>query len=438
MGGYIPATPAQQQDMLHAIGMRQMEDLFADIPPQLRAGTLALPAGKSEYSVRRILEGFAAENTVFQTIFRGAGAYRHYIPAIVKQVVAKESFVTAYTPYQAEISQGILQMIFEYQSEVCALTGMDVSNASLYDGASAAAEAAAMCRERARTGVLVAASAHPDTIAVMRTYAASAGAPFALVPQASGKTDLAALQEMLSPQVACLYLPSPNYYGVIEDVAPLADACHAAGVKLILGCHPIALGLLQTPAALGADIAVGEGQPLGLPLSFGGPYLGFIACRAELMRRLPGRIAGETTDADGRRCFVLTLQAREQHIRREKASSSVCTNQALCAMAATVYLAAMGPEGLAQAARQCYAKAHYAAAQLAAAGYVRRHTGEFFNEFVTASPADPAVLMARLESDGILGGLPLPGGDILWCCTEVNTKEEIDHMAAVAKEVAAL
>lgn len=435
MGGYMPVTEADRREMLAAVGVKSADELFRDIPAALRCGALHLPEGKSELEMRRTVEGYAAQNTVFPTVFRGAGAYRHYIPAIVKEVASKETYVTAYTPYQAEISQGVLQAIFEYQSEICALTGMDVSNASVYDGAAAAAEAAAMCRERARQRVLVTQSAAPGVAATLETYCRAADVPCQTLPEVGGRLDMAALKAALSDDVACLYLQSPNYWGLVEDVAAAAEACRAAGAKLVLGMNPMAMALLASPAELGADIAVGEGQPLGLPLAFGGPYLGFMACKKELMRRLPGRVVGQTTDADGRRCFVLTLQAREQHIRREKAQSSLCSNQALCALAATAYLAAMGPRGLAEAARQCYAKAHYAAEALEWAGCPRLHEGEFFHEFVTRCPVEPGRLMAALEKEGILGGLPVEGG-VLWCCTEMNTKDEIDRLAAICREVA--
>jgi len=436
MGGYIPGTAVQQREMLAALGLRAMDELFADVPASLRVKELNLPAGKSELEVRRAVERMAAENTVFASCFRGAGAYRHYIPSIVKQVAGKETFVTAYTPYQAEMSQGVLQIIFEYQTEICALTGMDVANASVYDGAAAAAEATVMCRERKRQRVLVADTCHQDTLAVIGTYCHTADAPVQTLGAQNGLLDMAALKAALADDVACLYLQSPNHWGLIEDVQAAAELCHAAGVKLIIGCNPMALALLKTPAELGADIAVGDGQPLGMPLAYGGPYLGFMASTQPLMRKLPGRIVGQTTDADGKRCFVLTLQAREQHIRREKASSSICSNQALCALTATVYLAAMGPAGLRGAAGQCHAKAHYLAQQLEQAGYRRVHDGAFFHEFLTTCPADPAMLMAALEEAGILGGLVTDSG-ILWCCTEMNTKEEIDQLVTICKEVAA-
>ena len=433
MANYIPITNSEQVDMLHAIGMQSFDDLFKGIPSELQCGELDIQAGLSELGVRRAIEEYAKENTVFPSVFRGAGAYKHYIPSIVKQVSSKETFLTAYTPYQAEISQGILQAIFEFQTEMCMLTGMDISNASVYDGATAAAEATIMCRERTRQRVLIAESSPPDVAKTIKTYCACADAPVESIPTKNGQMDIDALKHALNNDVACLYLQYPNYFGLVEDVQQAAQLCHAAGAKLILGCNPIALALYQTPKELGADIAVGEAQPLGLPLAFGGPYLGFMACGKELMRKIPGRIVGQTLDADKRRCFVLTLQAREQHIRREKALSSICSNQALCALTTTVYLAAMGPCGLRQVAEQCYAKAHYAAKGLAEIGFARVHSGPFFHEFLTACPVDASVLMAALEKEGILGGLPVKEG-ILWCCTEMNTKEEIDTMVATCRK----
>lgn len=435
MGGYIPNGPAERRRMLETIGAASAEELFSHIPPEVRAGPLNLPEGLSELAVRRRMEGLAAKNQVFRSIFRGAGAYWHYIPAIVKSVTAKEEFLTAYTPYQAEISQGVLQSIFEYQTMICELTGMDVSNASLYDGASAAAEAAAMCRDRKRRKTLVSGAADPQILETVRTYAFGADAPVEVVPAKDGRTDLDALRAALSPEVACVLVQRPNFFGQLEDARAIAEAAHAAGAKLVLSVNPISLGLLETPGELGADIAVGEGQPLGLPLAFGGPYLGFIACAQALMRRLPGRIVGETVDVNGERAFVLTLQAREQHIRREKASSNICSNQALCALTAAVYLAAMGPDGLRETAEQCAAKARYAANRLCEIrGVSLAYPGPFFHEFVTRLPATPDAVLAALEERGILGGLPVADG-LLWCVTELCTKEQIDEMAEIVREV---
>lgn len=436
MGSYVPSTAQERQEMLASIGLCSIDELFSHIPDSLKLkGELNLPSGKSELEVCRTMEHIAAQNIVFDSIFRGAGAYDHYIPAIVKSVTGKEEFVTAYTPYQAEISQGVLQSIFEYQTMICELTGMDVSNASVYDGATAAAEAVNMCCERSRNVVFCSAAAHPDTIEVVKTYCWASDHEFVLVPAKDGKTDWNSIVPQLDKKTtACLYIQSPNFFGQIEDVQQAAEAVHTVGAKLIMGCNPIALGLYKTPAELGADIAVGEGQPLGMPLSFGGPYLGFMATTKAMMRKLPGRIVGETTDVDGKRAFVLTLQAREQHIRREKASSNICSNQALCAMTAAVYLAAVGPEGLKQVANLCYQKAHYLMQQLTAIpGITLRYQGPFFHEFVT-DQGDANRILLKLEQEGILGGLPLSDGGILWCATEKNSKEDIDRMVGIIRK----
>ena len=437
MGQYLPSTDGQRAEMLKVLGLNSMEDLYQDLPPDLKVTKpLQLPAGKSELETRRTLSAVAAKSRLFPTIFRGAGAYHHYIPAIVPDIVGKEAFLTAYTPYQAEISQGILQSIFEYQSMICELTGMTVSNASVYDGATAAAEAVAMCRERKRNRAVISGTANPQLIETVKTYCWASGMEVVVVPEKDGVTDTEALKREFAANTACLYVQSPNYYGIIEDVDGICSLVHQAGAKLIVGVHPIASAILKTPAESGADIAVGEGQPLGMPLSFGGPYLGFMAASDELKRKLPGRIVGETTDTAGARAFVLTLQAREQHIRREKASSNICSNQALCAMTAAVYLAAMGPSGLREVAEQCYDKAHYLSKQLSSVpGYAMRYSRLFFNEFVTECPAAVPEVMKKLEDNGILGGLPVEGNGILWCVTEMNTKEEMDRVISLLKEV---
>mgnify|MGYP000853808443 CR=1 FL=1 len=436
MGGYLPSSQAERADMLRAVGLFSPLELYRAVPGELIAPKLNIPEGLSELEVSREVRALAARNTIYRSIFRGAGAYNHYIPSIVRQVTSKEEFVTAYTPYQAEISQGILQSIFEYQTLICELTGLDASNASVYDGATAAAEAIAMCCDKKRPRALVAASCNPRMKAVLATYCEGYGYPVIEVPEKDGRVDPEKLKALLGPDVACLVLPSPNSYGLIEDAGTLGALTHAAGAKLILSVSPIASALYKSAGELGADIAVGEGQPLGMPLSFGGPYLGFMAAKAELMRKLPGRIVGETTDHHGARAFVLTLQAREQHIRREKASSNICSNQALCAMTASVYAAALGAEGLQEVARQCHAKAEYLAARLAETGYPRRHSGAFFHEFVTETPVPAEKALAVLAAKGILGGLPVDGG-ILWCATEMNTKADIDELADALKEVRA-
>ena len=435
MASYVPSTREERQEMLHTVGVSDYRELYRDVPAEmyLEKG-LNLPDGMGELEVRQKMTAMAAKNKVFPTVLRGAGAYDHYIPSIVKYIPAKEEFLTAYTPYQAEMSQGILQTIFEYQTDICELTGMDVSNASVYDGATAAAEAAAMCRDRKRRVTLISGAAHPDVIQTVKTYCYGTGDELRVIPAKDGITDVEAMKGLLTPDVASVYIQQPNFYGQFEDAQTIGQLVHENGSVYIMGCNPIALAIMKTSKDCGADIAVGEGQPLGMPLSCGGPYLGFMASTEKYMRKLPGRIVGQTVDSEGNRAFVLSLQAREQHIRREKASSNICSNEALCALTAGVYMAAMGPEGMAQAAEQSMAKAHYLAEALCAIdGVSLVYPGPFFHEFVTTMPKADAVLEA-LEKAGILGGLPIPEG-ILWCATEKVSKAELDRTAAIVREV---
>ena len=438
MASYIPSTREERREMLKAIGLNDFKDLYKDVPQEmlLNDGDLNIPEGMSEMEVGRAVAAMAAKNHVFPVVLRGAGAYDHFIPSIVKYVPAKEEFLTAYTPYQAEMSQGILQSIFEYQTIICELTGMDVSNASVYDGATAAAEAAAMCRDRKRKVTLVSATTNPEVINTIRTYCYGTGDELKIVPAKDGKTDLAALKEMLAADVASFYVQQPNFFGQFEEAEEIGKLVHEAGAMYVMGCNPIALAIMKTPAACGADVAVGEAQPLGMPLSYGGPYLGYMATTNKHMRKLPGRIVGETVDGEGRRAFCLALQAREQHIRREKASSNICSNQALCALTAGVYVSAMGPVGMAQAAKQSMAKAHYLANELCKIpGVSLKFTGEYFHEFVTVMPKADEVLKA-LENADILGGLQIEEG-VLWCATEKVTKADLDRAVAIVKEVCA-
>ena len=438
MGSYVPGTLSERQQMLKAIGMEREDALYADVPARmLLTEPLDIPSGMSELEVRSRMEALAAENKVYRTILRGAGAYDHYIPSIVKYIPAKEEFLTAYTPYQAEMSQGILQSIFEYQTMICQLTGMDVSNASVYDGATAAAEAAAMCRDRKRSVTLISAAVHPDTINTVRTYCYGSNTELRVVPCRDGRTDLEALKQMLTPEVASVILQQPNFFGQLEDAKAVGEAVHAAKAMFVLSCDPLSLAILPTPKEVGADVMVGEGQCLGLPIAWGGPYLGIMATTSKNIRKLPGRIVGETHDDAGNKAYVLSLQAREQHIRREKASSNICSNEALCALTAGLYMAAMGPEGMKEAARQTTAKAHYLQAALCALpGVELKYEGAFYQEFVTVQPKRDAVL-AALDEAGILGGLPLGEEEILWCATEKNTRAELDRAVAVVKEVLA-
>lgn len=437
MGSFVPSTEEQRREMLEAIGLSNYRDLYRDVPQgMILDRPLNLPEGKSELEVRNAMTAMAAKNTVFKTVLRGAGAYDHYIPSIVKYIPAKEEFLTAYTPYQAEISQGVLQSIFEYQTMIAELTGMDASNASVYDGATAAAEAAAMCRDRKRRVTLISATAHPDVINTVRTYCYGTNDELVVVPAKDGKTDPDALKQLLNDGVASFYLQQPNFYGLFEDADALGEIVHAAGAMFVMGCNPIALAIMKTPRDSGADVAVGEGQPLGMPIGFGGPYLGFMATTQKNIRRLPGRIVGETTDHDGNKAYVLSLQAREQHIRREKASSNICSNEALCALTAGLYMATMGPNGMAEVANQSMAKAHYLADALCRIDGVKlRYDGAFFHEFLLDMPKIAEIEKALLEK-GVLPGLPYEDG-MLWCVTEKVSKETLDTVVSVVKEVLA-
>lgn len=441
---YIPHTEEETAGLLESLGLTSAEELFAQIPPELRLQReLNLPAGKAESDVYRTMESIAEKNVRFRSCFRGAGAYRHYIPSVVGHVISRSEFYTAYTPYQPEVSQGILQAIFEYQTMICELTGMDASNASVYDGATAAFEAIAMCLDGKRRKAVFCGMVNPQTIAVAKTWCSTAGVELAVCNSADGLTDLAALESIVDDGTACVIAQQPNFLGLLEPVAAIEAITHGKGAKLVLSCNPISLGLLKTPGEWGADVAIGDGQPLGNPLNFGGPYLGFMACHEAMQRKLPGRIVGETADHDGNRGFVLTLQAREQHIRREKASSNICSNQALNALAAAVYLSAVGPVGLREAATLSTERAHDAASEIGRLpGMKLKHGGQFFHEFVIESQIAPERIEQALASKGILSGLPLGMlGDeyrncMLYCCTEMNSTDEIDRLVAALMEVA--
>lgn len=443
MGSYVPSEKEARRAMLDVVGVESTSQFYRAVPDEVLLDGLDIPDGLGEFETARLLEQMAAKNTVFSEIYRGAGAYDHYIPALVKRITSKESFLTAYTPYQAEVSQGILQIFFEYQTEIAELMGMFAANASLYDGANAAAEAFTMTRDRKKHKCLIPDNANPMTIDTCQTYADGIDAPLVRIPSKDGRVDLDALRELLSEEdVAGVYVQQPNYYGLVEDLEAIAALVHEKKAKLIVGMNPIAAAVLQSPGEIGADIAVGDGQPLGLPLGFGGPYLGFIACTEKQVRHLPGRIVGETVDADGNRAFVLTLQTREQHIRREKASSNVCTNHALCALTATSYMTIMGARGMADVAKRSMSEAHYLAHRLSALdGFSLAFDGVFFHEFVTKVPGDPKKLLAYLEAENILGGQIVTWQEdgkeeegILWCCTEKNHKAGIDHLVALLEK----
>ncbi len=439
---YLPATDNDIRYMLDKLGLDDVEDLFKDIPGNIRLKTrLDLDPPKSELEVMAWLKDLADQNLDASkaAVFLGAGVYDHYIPAIVKHLVSRSEFYTAYTPYQPEISQGTLQAIFEYQSMICALTGMDVSNASLYDGASALAEAALMAVDATgRDQVLVSETVNPESLRVLKTYLNTKGIELIDIPMQDGVTDIEALNKKAGSNTAAILVQSPNFLGFIEDLSEAEKAAHENKALFVISVDPISLGILKTPAEWNADIAVGEGQSLGSPMSFGGPGLGFIACKKALVRRMPGRIIGQTQDVNGKRGFVSTLQTREQHIRREKATSNICSNQALNALAACIYLSTVGREGIKEIALQCWHKAHYAASAMTRSGrYKLAYDQPFFMEFPVTSDIDPGLIQDSLLKNGIIGGLSLEKyypelkNTILYCVTEKRTREEIDTLCSV-------
>jgi glycine dehydrogenase subunit 1 len=433
---YLPNTDADRAAMLQTIGVASVKELFADVPQEVLYPEIKLPPAMSELDLMRELQVMAARNANLNehACFLGAGAYHHFIPATVPHLVFRTEFYTAYTPYQAEISQGTLQTIFEYQSMICDLTGMDAANASHYDGATAAAEAAILAINQlpGRNKILVCPTLHPEYRATIRTYLA--GYDLQIV----GDEDTSAtfeqmVEKHLDDKTACVIVANPDFLGRVRDLKPYAERVHAAGALFVVSAYPISLGLYQPPGHYGADIVIGEGQPLGNPIAFGGPYLGIFATREKYVRRMAGRLVGQTTDTQGRRGFVLTLQAREQHIRREKATSNICTNQALCALAACVYLATLGKTGLRRIAELCYHKAHYAARKInRLPGYRVDLAHEFFNEFVVTCPRPVAEINAALREEGIIGGYDLSrdyphlGNAMLVAVTEMNTRAQID------------
>ncbi len=430
---YIPSTMDEQAAMLAALGIDSIDQLFTDIPDEFRNPILNLPAPLSELEIQQGLGQMAGKNRPLSSgpSFLGAGSYHHFIPSIVKALITRGEFLTAYTPYQAEASQGTLQVIYEFQTLICNLYGMEVANAGMYDGATSLAEATLMaCRVTKREKVVLADTISPAYIDVIRTYCQSQDIAVEVVDPSNPALD---------NETACLVLQYPNYYGYIEDQKKLVDAAHAQGALAVVSCDPTAMGMLQTPGHYGADIVTGDGQPLGIPTSYGGPYVGLFAAKQEFIRQMPSRLSGRTLDKNGKTGYVLTLQTREQHIRRERATSNICTNEALYALAATIYLAAMGKQGMRQVAELCYHKAHYAAAQIGQLpGYSLPINGPFFQEFVVQCPASPTEINKKLMDRNILGGLDVsekvPNGMLL-CVTEMNSKEDIDALVAALSEI---
>lgn len=441
---YLPHTDADRRTMLSAVGVDSIADLFSPIPAELRSRTLELAPGLSEPEVAARMQEFAAHNQVCRSAtFLGAGCYHHYVPAAVRALAGRSEFATAYTPYQAEVSQGTLQHIYEFQTVICALTGLDVANAGMYDGPSALAEGAFLAlRYTRRERVLCSAGVHPEARQVLATYASGPGFPAELLPlhPETGRTDLP-LPEQLT-DVGALLVQQPNFFGVVEDLEPLANAAHAAGTLLVVSQNPVTLGMLESPGVLGADVSVGDVQAFGGDMNFGGPTSGYMACRSEYLRQLPGRLVGQTTDTDGRVCYVLTLQAREQHIRRAKATSNICSNQALCALAATIHLALLGPDGLRALGDVCVRRAHYLAEGLAAcAGASRMHDGPFFNEFALRLPVPAIGFRDAMRARGVDPGVDLGRFDpalddcLLVAVTEMNTPADLERYLAAARQV---
>ena len=445
---YLPHTEEDRQAMLEAVGVKSVEELFADIPAAVRLKRpLDLPGPLSEMELKAHIQELALLGRDFEEslYFLGAGAYDHYIPSVVKHIASRSEFLTAYTQYQPEISQGYLQVLWEYQSLICLLTGMEMAVTSLYDGATAMAEAVFMaCAITGRNEILVSNTVHPHWREVLATYAKDRDIAIRTLEYSAGITSVNALTEQVSPTTAAVICQSPNFFGCVEDLKQLAGVAQAAGALFIASVNPISLGILEAPGHLGADIVVGEGQTMGLPLSFGGPYIGFLATRDKWLRRTPGRIVGQTVDAEGTRGFVLTIQAREQHIRRDKATSNICSNEALCSLAVAVYLTALGKEGLPAVANLCVQKARYAQkAILDVPGFQPVFSQPFFNEFVVRCPVPPAEINAELREAGVVAGLDLGkyypelAGCLLTAVTEKRTREEIDLLAGMLKEVTA-
>jgi glycine dehydrogenase subunit 1 len=434
---YLPHTPAEREAMLAAIGVERVDDLFANVPEGLRSGPPGIPEGLSEMQVSRLLDSLQARNTNLEHTpsFLGGGAYHHYVPSAIPAITGRSEFYTSYTPYQAEISQGTLQVIYEFQTMVAELMALDVSNASLYDMATAVVEASTIAINTTRRNKLVVAGGlHPDSRRVLHTYLNAQGFEYVDLPE-TWSLDPSSAASLVDNSVAGVIVQSPNFWGWIEPMKDLAALAKSAGALFIAAVNPLSLALLAPPGEYDADIGVGCGQPFGIAMSYGGPYLGLIAVREGLERRLPGRIAGATTDANGNPGYVLTLQAREQHIRREKATSNICTNHQLMALAATVYLSLLGKQGLRDLASLCLQRAHYAAREIVALdGYELASDAPYFNEFTVQTPIPAAEVAGRLLESGIVGGLPLGQFDpaldhhMTFAVTEMNDREQIDEL----------
>ena len=443
MNPYITNTPQEVGQMLKSIGVESIDALFADIKPEHRPKSFDLPKGLSEYEVVRHVTALSLKNNVHVVPFIGGGYYDHYIPTAVPSLTSRGEFYTAYTPYQPECAQGTLQALFEYQSSMCALTGMDVSNASLYDGGTALYEAMMMSiRITGRNKVIMDGGVSPIYRKILKTYTHHLSYQFEETPVVHGQSSRQEIYRLLDKETAVVILQNPNFFGSIDDFTDIVAKAHSVGALVIISVYPISLGLLKTPAQMGADIVTGEGQSLGLPLNFGGPYLGFICARKKYIRKMPGRIVGETVDSNGKRCFVNTLQAREQHIRREKATSNICTNVSLCALQAAIFMAVIGKNGLKEMAQLNLDKAEYAKQLLSKIkGVEVKRSAPTFNEFTVHLPKDASQVVSAMMQKGFAAGFPLgryyPGMEryLLVAVTEKRTKEEIDRYAKALQEV---
>ena len=430
---YFPHTEADIESMLATVGIGSIDELYSDVPEAVRfKGDYQLPSEMSELEVRQLFEQLGSMNQQL-TCFAGAGVYDHYTPSVIPNLLSRSEFLTSYTPYQAEISQGTLHYIFEFQSMMAELTGMDISNASMYDGTTATAEAMmmAVAAGKKQNTVLVSETVDPKTIAVLDTYAHFHGIDLKMIPSENGVTNLSALSSQLSTQesVAGVIVQQPNRYGIVEDYSGFADAIHEHKALFVVNSIIADLAVLKTPGEWGADIACGDAQSLGIPMQWGGPYVGYMCCTEKLIRKMPGRIVGRTQDSRGQRAFVLTLQAREQHIRRQKATSNICSNQSLMALWVTVYCSLMGKQGLKEAAQLSYAGAHYLCDQLVATGRFSLVCHQpFFNEFVVRYDGDIDALQRRFVDNGIFGGIKVADNQIMFAVTEKRTKEEIDKL----------
>jgi len=438
---YLPKSPADREVMLREIGAKNIDELFSHIPAEYRLRRdLKIPTQRSESEIVDYFRARAAENAAGFANFLGAGAYNHYRPVIIDSLISRGEFFTAYTPYQAEISQGTLQAIFEFQTMICELTGMEVANAGMYDGSTGVPEAVMMAsRVTGRSGAVIAKSVHPEYREVLTTYAKNQGIPVTTVGfLENGRVDLKALDQAITDQTACVVIQSPNFFGTIEDVTAIADIAHKKGAMLSVSItEAVSLGIVKPP--IEADIVAMEAQSFGVPLGFGGPYAGVIATKEKFVRQMPGRLTGQTVDKNGRRGFVLTLSTREQHIKREKATSNICTNQALVALMTTIFMAIYGREGMKELAKQNLAKANYAANEFGKKVKVLFNRAPRFNEFVVQGSEDPHQLNDRLLQKNIIGGhslhryYPELGNASVWCCTELTTKEQIDAVVKEAK-----